>query len=404
MRILKANSSSILLVSLIALATSLIPVASQAAGENKLTVSIASKELVLKDPDNPNPQMIVAFAVEGPGAATISVEVMDVALSESNQTTTVAPGSTSYSLADKVGVRNAKQVYRPNGNRQIFKSVIYPKVNSVKGAKFGAITVSMQTTIKGKQSKNTKSAANASFKTMIFMYDFGYKGSLDLAASEGIKLDGISLEYPETRAPIDFLVPDLPFLIHDGPVNLVTEISNKAELPQVAEVETVVLYGGDQIVISKQPRRPLLPNQSNRVVASTLSKKAGGFAVDSLPDFGFITVKSTLVSSIGGAQGKAKSIERTFLVVPWKTFFVLSLIAGVYLWLRFKKKKPVPARTETQLPPSGLIRPPIISVPAKTAAVSTVTSPNKQKSLVILFIEQVMRELKKRANKAKKQP
>lgn len=359
--------------------------AAAAAEDNKLSVSMVSKELVLKDPKNPNPELIVAFAVEGPGRANIKVEVLDVALSEANRTTTVKAGSTSYSLSESVGVRNGLQTYRPNGNRQIFKSSIFPKKSSVKGAKFGAVVVTMQPITKALKAGSASSSAQASFKTMIFMYNYGYKGSLSLNANQGVELQEIKVGYPDTRAPIDFLIPDLPFMIHDGPINVLTKFTNNAELPQVAELETSVLVGSEVIVRSLQPRRPLLPEQSNEISVSTLSKKTAGYVVDSLPDFGFITIKSTLVSSLGGSESKAKTIERTYLVAPWKNFLVLISGLGAYLWMRRKNPKKTSTSEE----------PPAPKKPGK---------PGHKKSLARLFVEQMIRDLKKKLNSLKNKP
>ena len=306
------------------------------AAETKISVSGFAPELVIGDPSTPLSTLMIEARAESPRDMQIVVEFVDFYTSEEGQPVELPGGSTPYSLANVLEVREFDDVYRGKGQQQTFEIHLDAKTEKISSLYQGGISVSM-VPVGTDQSTSGASRSGGIVRTLT-VTPYGLAATLaegDLVAAAITRHD---LRAIERSSFIDSILPDLPGVINYGPVESRVTYENKGTYPVFTKMKWDFSSGGEGIATRSVPPALMVPGESKTQQVTTQSEvERSEVLVNVLPGFGFVSNKITLTSSLGGTELPVQVYDGSFLVLQWKEPLVG--IVGLYFLVRWAWRK-----------------------------------------------------------------
>ena len=344
-----------------------IEVGGPGLGEYKTVIKTYVRKVNLKKGES----AYLEYSVIGPKPATLSVEMVDLAVDKNGDKIPFPLNSTKFGLRNIVIPTLDKTSYTPNGKEQIYRVKLTSTVGSLKGARIGGIKVNLipaTNTRAGAQTINQVSAIVVTVGAIQYGFDVNeFDKQSKIRAS---KHRFVPVHRSGILGLIDY-IPDLPFLIDHGPADWSIEIANVGaqpveqwmqwrivrgfKTPYVDDTRKFAflfaLEGSHHLTIPGQKFQDYTKTVSYRYeeVQSQLRTYSARKETNSLPLVGFITVDAQLHSSFGNFVGKTEHFTKRYLIFPWKEVLVLALMYWGYRRLRRKLKEDKKQRIEREL-------------------------------------------------------
>jgi hypothetical protein len=311
------------------------------------------------------------YSVEGPLRATLSVEMVDLAIDGAGNKIPVPLNSTKFGLQNIVTPTLDKTVYIPNGKKQQYRVKLTNNVGELKDIRIGGIKVNLIPFVKPGKGQKVINQVNAIVVTVgAVQYGFDI-GAFNAQA----KIKSFDHRFiPVRRSGILGLIdriPDLPRLITHGPADWSLAIKNIGTQPVGEFIRWRIVKGFTAPLVDdvakfkyhyayEAPEHLTIPDQvfyertrtvivQNTEVASSLRTYAAPKVTNALPLIGFITIDAQVHTFFGAFNGKVEHNVRTYLIFPWKEVLVVILSYLAYRRIRRKIKKMRKERAERKL-------------------------------------------------------
>jgi len=311
------------------------------------------------------------YSVEGPLRATLSVEMVDLAIDSDGNKIPVPLNSTKFGLRNIVTPTLDKSTYIPNGKKQKYRVKLTNNVGSLKDIRLGGIKVNLIPFAKPGKGQKMINQVNAIVVTVgAVQYGFDI-GKFNTQA----KIKTYDHRFiPERRSGIlglIDLIPDIPRIITHGPAAWSIAIKNVGNQPLGEFVRWRIVKGFSTPYVDNTSKfkyyyafegtdRLTLPDQAfyeqtrtvilqNTEVQSNLRTYAAPKVTNALPMFGFITIDAQVHTFFGAFTGKTRHNTKTYLIFPWKEILVVILTYLAYRRIRRKIKEKRKERAERKL-------------------------------------------------------
>jgi hypothetical protein len=311
------------------------------------------------------------YSVEGPIRATLSVEMVDLAIDIDGNKIPVPLNSTKFGLRNIVTPTLDKTTYIPNGKKQKYRVKLTNNVGNLKDIRIGGIKVNLIPAVDPKKGQKVINQVNAIVVT-VGAVQYGFDLGKFNTQSKIKTYDHRFI--PERRSGIlglIDLIPNIPRVITHGPAAWSIAIKNVGNQPIGEFVRWRIVKGFSAPYVDNTSKfkyyyafegtdHLTLPDQAfyeqtrtvilqNTEVQSNLRTYAAPKVTNALPMFGFITIDAQIHTFFGAFTGKTRHNTRTYLIFPWKEILVVILTYLAYRRIRRKIKEKRKERAERKL-------------------------------------------------------
>ena len=320
--------------------------------DNTIRVTNPPSEFIIGDPEQPNPTLKFSVIVNGPTAATVNLEFIDLIYDQNGEREIVPTNSTPYSLVKAFKPINFSKNYSPRQGGQEFTFELTPVSKKIDQIYFGGVRVNMEPRGSGNQKQTGTTSTSGSITSLINVTPFGFAGELGGNRLQSAKLQGIRFSSENRTSVIDYMIPDLPGVVNSGPIKAEATFENKGELPVFAYANWEFALG-NEILASKGSGKSIImagETKSRSVITQSAISGSDEFA-NVLPDFGIVDIKTTIQSELGGTKFDPEVEKSSVLIVQWKEPFFFISLALLILWYVGRKRpaKPGQKRKEPSL-------------------------------------------------------
>lgn len=308
------------------------------AEDSTLRVSNPPSEFVIGDPNNPEAALEYSVFVNGPTRATISVEFVDYVYGNTGEKENVPANSTPYSLAKVFSIRQFDNEYLPSESGREIKIVLVPKKNKINMLYFGGIKIKLDQ-VSGNSKKNSSASPSGGILSQVNVTPYGWAGGENKNKIKAAKVASVSFTSTNRTSLIDYIIPDLPWLVNAGPIEAKVRFENKGELPVFASATWKFSSNGKQLATKSSSKSIILAGKdATRSVITQSGISGSNEMANVLPNFGLVDIETSVNSEIGGTQFEPEIRKSTILIVQWKEPFFFIALGLTFVWYALRKR------------------------------------------------------------------
>lgn len=308
------------------------------AEDSTLRVSNPPSEFVIGDPKNPNATLEYSVFVNGPTRATISVEFVDYVYGDNGEKENVPANSTPYSLAKVLSVKPFANIYTPSKSGKEFKVVLTTKKKKIDQLYFGGIKIKLEQ-LTGDSTKKNSATPSGGIMSQVNVTPFGWAGGDNKNKIFPSNVASVSFSSTNRTSLIDFIVPDLPWLVNAGPIEAKVRYENKGELPVFTSASWQFSSNGKTLATKSSGKSLILAGKdATRSVITQSAVSGTNEMVNVLPDFGIVDIETTLTSEIGGTKFEPVVNKSSVLIVQWKEPFFFIALGLTFVWYVLRRR------------------------------------------------------------------
>lgn len=308
------------------------------AAESKTEIYVANTnpEFVVGDPGNPSNSYTVEILLQGGQSGKIVVDFVDY-VSGPQGRTTLPGGASPNSLKNAIYLATEQVDYIPNGTSQVFELKFLPLASMEPKLYSGGLRIGFQAA--GEDSGFSNSTVGVTKNLVVTPY--GGAANLDSEKLQPVRISKIRISPLKRSSFIDSLLPDIPNVVNFGPAEVLTVIENSGEYPLFASVNWEFLSGDETLARQELPARLMAGGITfERRVQTLFVDPVTNRSFNVLPDFGLVTLRTTVTSQLTGVTVDTQVNTQTFLIMMWKEpLFVIAVLLILYSFLRNKKRQ-----------------------------------------------------------------
>jgi hypothetical protein len=333
-------ASLVLLSSLILIGVE--PALGSEAEPNQILVENTEQSFVVGEPGKPNPQYSIEVLVSGaiPGELAISfVDTMEPGVSSPS----LPSGSLPSSLTNVMQLQPANLSYQPNGTTQRFLLVFTVK----RGYEFRAFFGNLRIAFDAGQSGSGGTSNSIGVVKNLLVTPFGWAGENPSEERTFSRIEKNLLTASSRSSLLDGLLPDLSFLINQGPVKATVRVTNPGTYPNNTWIEWRFFDG--EVLLAKKRIPEEFIRGGKSLEASflvTFTDDTTERTFDVLPAFRLLRYEVTVQSELSGFDYEPQNEVQYFVIAPWKEmlagllFALLGFLAARRIQLARKRKLP----------------------------------------------------------------
>lgn len=325
-------------LSTLALAVLVIGMASPAGASdpepNKIYVENTRPEFVVGEPGKPEPEYSVEVLVSGSTPGELKVSFVDT-FEPGSSSPSVEGGSLPSSLTNVMQLDSLDLTYEPDGSTKRYLLVFTINPGYANRPFFGNMRIAFVPTTEG--SENTSNTIGVIKNLLVTPFGWAGENPSEERTFSGIESNDVSAA--SSSGILNGLIPDLPFLINQGPVQAQVRVTNPGVYPNNTWVEWR-FYDGDVLLAKKRiPEEFMRGGKSlDASFLVTYTDEATERTFDVLPTFRIIRYELTVQSELSGFEYEAQSDVRYFVIAPWKEMLAASLLTYM-AWLIARKAR-----------------------------------------------------------------
>lgn len=302
---------------------------------NRIFVENTSTYFVVGVPGEPEPRYSVEVVVSGSTPGRLEVSFTDT-MQAGSSSPALPSGSLPSSLTNVLEFSPGDLSYKPNGSTQRYLLVFTVKNDYEFRPFHGNLRIAFSPGLDDSgQTTNTMGVVKN-----LLITPYGWAGKNPNDERTYSIIDRNIIEAASKSGLVDRLIPDVPFLINQGPVRASVRVTNPGVYPNNTWIEWR-FFDGELLLAKKRiPNEFLRGGKSldaNFLVTYTDSETDRSF--DVLPTFRLIRYEVTVQSELSGVEYEPQIEIQYFVIAPWKEILVLLLLALLALHLVRKMRR-----------------------------------------------------------------
>ncbi len=313
--------------------------------QNRIFVENTEPYFVVGTPNEPAAEYSVEVVISGPSPGRVEVSFRDT-LQAGSSSPALPGGSLPSSLMNVLDFAPGDLTYKPNGSSQRYLLVFTVKDNYEFRPFHGNLRIAFSPGLG--ESDGTTNTIGITKNLLITPY--GWAGENPSEERTFSIIERNLLTASTKSGVIDRLLPDLPFLINQGPVLSSVRVTNPGVYPNNTWIEWRFFDGEELLAKKRIPDEFLRGGKSldaNFLVTYTDSSTERTF--DVLPTFRIIRFEVEVQSELSGFEYEPQIEIRHFVIAPWKEMLAAVLVVALVLYAvrRFKRRtKSAPLETD----------------------------------------------------------
>lgn len=304
---------------------------------NRIFVENTRPEFVIGEPGKPEPEYSVEVLVSGSTPGELRVSFADT-FEPGSSSPSIEGGSLPSSLANVMQLTPVDLSYEPDGSTQPYLLVFTIKPDYEVRPFYGNMRIAFVPFTEG--SENTSNTIGV-IKNLL-VTPFGWAGENPSEERTFSSIDSNKVEAASSSGILNSLIPDLPFLINQGPVQAKVRVTNPGVYPNNTWVEWR-FFDGDVLLAKKRiPEEFMRGGKSlDASFLVTYTDEVTGRTIDVLPTFRLIRYELTVQSELSGFEYEAQNEVHYFVIAPWKEILasLISLLMLLALVKRYRMGK-----------------------------------------------------------------
>ena len=336
------------LASLLVLASFLLSGSQSASASeenlNQILVENTEQSFVVGEPGKPEPEYSIEVLVSGATAGRVAVSFVDT-LEPGESSPSLPSGSLPSSLTNVMELQTTDLSYRPNGTTQRFLLIFSVK----KGYEFRAFFGNLRIAFEPSQSGSGGTSNSIGMVKNLLVTPFGWAGENPSEERTYSRIEKNSLTAASRSSALDGLLPDLSFLINQGPVKATVRVSNPGTYPNNTWIEWR-FFDGELLLAKKRIPEEFIRGGKSLEASFlvTFTDETTERTFDVLPAFRLLRYEVTVQSELSGFEYEPQSEVQYFVIAPWKEILAGFLIGTLGLFSvrrvqRARKLKPLDA-------------------------------------------------------------
>lgn len=316
---------------------------------NRIFVENTAPYVVVGIPGEPEPTYSVEVVVSGSTPGRVEVSFLDT-MQAGSSSPALPGGSLPSSLLNVIDFVPGNLTYTPNGATQRYLLVFTVKEDYEFRPFHGNLRIAFSPGLEDVEG----SANTIGVVKNLLITPYGWAGENPSEERTFSIIERNLLTASTKSGVIDRLLPDLPFLINQGPVLSSVRVTNPGVYPNNTWIEWRFFDGEELLAKKRIPDEFLRGGKSldaNFQVTYTDSSTERTF--DVLPTFRIIRYEVEVQSELSGFEYEPQIEIRHFVIAPWKEMLAAVLVVALVLYAvrRFKRSKKL-APLETDAPSS----------------------------------------------------
>lgn len=304
------------------------------AAPTKLNVTNPPAEVIIGGPGGGIKNFTVEVIVSGTNDVEITANFVDVIYGADGGKENLPSGSTPYSLAEVLEIKNFDGSFKGSERSKKFQIKVRTKFSKISEMYYGGFVVQAvpaSNNVKKKQVSSTATSSGIISQINVFPYGFaGGKNADRILPSE---ISSISISSSNRTSVIDYMIPDIPGVMNSGPIQAKVNYKNAGKLPVFVTASWRFSSDGKKIASQSSPRGLVRPGKSATRATITQAKVEGTETLANvLPAFGVVEVQTTLASDIAGTTFDPIVEKSSVLIVQWKEPVFFTALVGFVIW------------------------------------------------------------------------
>jgi hypothetical protein len=304
---------------------------------NKIFVENTTPEFVVGEPGKPEPEYSVEVLVSGSTPGELRVNFADT-FEPGSSPPSIEGGSLPSSLTNVMQLKPLDLSYEPDGSTQRYLLVFTIKPGYEKRPFYGNMRIAFVPVTEG--SENTSNTIGV-IKNLL-VTPFGWAGENPSEERTFSSIDSNKVSAASSSGILNGLIPDLPFLINQGPVQAKVRVTNLGVYPNNTWIEWR-FYDGDVLLAKKRiPEEFMRGGKSlDASFLVTYTDEVTGRTIDVLPTFRVIRYELTVQSELSGFDYEAQTDVQYFVIAPWKETVaaLVVLLVALSAFRRFRSAR-----------------------------------------------------------------